>query len=640
MSDASELEKEVELLRERVADLQGARDYLENLVNYANAPIVVWDPDLRITRFNRAFERLTGYAADEIIGQEVAVLLPEIARGESLRKIVQASVAGHWESEEIPILCKNGDTRIVLWNSANVAPEDGAAPLATIAQGHDISERKEAERRTRRLTRVLRAVRNVNQLITKEKDRDRLLRGSCENLIKTRGYHRVWIALLDPSHRLLTASAAGFKESYLAFVEHLKRGELPYCVRKALGQSGAVWIEDPSVSCPDCPLSEERTDSGALTTRLEHEGRVHGVLSATVTSDFVADEEEFELFEEVAADIAFALSQIEAEGALRRSEARFSELVDALPQTICEMDEDGAIAYLSDHGLHAFGYTREDLEEGLHALQMLIPEDRERAQEDFGRLLGGERLGAAEYTALRKDGTAFPVLSYSTPLVRTEEPRRVRSIVVDITKRKEEERALREMLDGLIRGMGLTTKMRDPYTAKHQQRVTELACAIASEMALAEEQVEGIRVAGLLHDIGKIAVPAEVLAKPSELTGPELELIKAHPQLAYEILLGVDFSWPVADVVLQHHERLDGSGYPHGLKGDDIRLEARILAVADVVEAMASHRPYRAALGIDAALEEIEEKKGLLYDPEVVDVCRRLFREERFRFQSDDEPAG
>lgn len=165
--------------------------------------------------------------------------------------------------------------------------------------------------------------------------------------------------------------------------------------------------------------------------------------------------------------------------------------------------------------------------------------------------------------------------------------------------------------------------------------MTKLAEAIAIELGLDAEVVEGTRAAGLLHDIGKMAIPAEILSKPSQLTEMEMALIRSHPRVAYDILKPVSFPWPLAEIVHQHHERLDGSGYPQGLRGDEILMEARILAVADTVEAMASHRPYRAAVGIDAALEVIEASRGTSYDADVVDVCLSLFREDRFRFEDD-----
>jgi putative nucleotidyltransferase with HDIG domain len=192
---------------------------------------------------------------------------------------------------------------------------------------------------------------------------------------------------------------------------------------------------------------------------------------------------------------------------------------------------------------------------------------------------------------------------------------------------------IRDVLEGTVHIVGDTVEIRDPYTAGHQRRVTELASAIGTKLDLPEEKIEGLRVAGLLHDIGKMAIPAEILSKPTRLTEVEFSLIRNHPQVAYDLLKRIRFQWPVAQIVLQHHERMDGSGYPQGLKESDILLEARILAVSDVVEAMAAHRPYRAALGVDAALEEISKNKGRLYSEDVVDACLQLFTKEEFSFE-------
>jgi len=189
---------------------------------------------------------------------------------------------------------------------------------------------------------------------------------------------------------------------------------------------------------------------------------------------------------------------------------------------------------------------------------------------------------------------------------------------------------MRKSLDGTVEAIVRMLELRDPYTAGHERRVAQLACAIGKEMGLPERQVEGLRVTGYLHDIGKIAVPAEILSKPTALSDIEIAMVRIHPRSGYDILKDLEFPWPVAQAVLQHHERLDGSGYPQGLKEQDIILEARILMVADVVEAMASHRPYRASRGLDAAINEITANKEKLYDPVVVDACARLFAEHRF----------
>lgn len=187
-------------------------------------------------------------------------------------------------------------------------------------------------------------------------------------------------------------------------------------------------------------------------------------------------------------------------------------------------------------------------------------------------------------------------------------------------------------LDQAVTAIAGTVEMRDPYTAGHQRRVAELACAIAHEMGLDEICIQGLRMAGIIHDIGKIHVPAEILTNPGKLTDAEFEIIKTHPKAGYEILKGIDFPWPVAEIVLQHHEKLDGSGYPNGLREPDILPQARILAVADVVEAMASHRPYRPGFGVFPALQEISRNKGRLYDAAAVDACLRLFLEKNYSF--------
>ncbi len=184
-----------------------------------------------------------------------------------------------------------------------------------------------------------------------------------------------------------------------------------------------------------------------------------------------------------------------------------------------------------------------------------------------------------------------------------------------------------------VAALASTAEIRDPYTSGHQKNVTKIACSIAEHMGLSADLIKGLRIAGLLHDIGKISVPAEILSKPGKITKDERNIIKNHCRVGYDILKGIEFQWPVAKVVLQHHERMDGSGYPLGIQGEEILLEARILAVADVIEAMSSHRPYRAALGLDEALEEIRNNRGTLFDPVVVDACLDLASKGKVKFE-------
>lgn len=192
---------------------------------------------------------------------------------------------------------------------------------------------------------------------------------------------------------------------------------------------------------------------------------------------------------------------------------------------------------------------------------------------------------------------------------------------------------LQKAFEGTIQATALTVEWRDPYTAGHQKRVADLACAIAKECGFSDEQIDGVRVAGNIHDLGKIAIPAEILSKPSRLTENEFNLIKEHSQVGYDILKEIELPWPIADIVRQHHEKLDGTGYPQGLSGEEILIEARLITVADVVEAMASHRPYRPSLGIQKALDEIEKHKGDWFEPDFVDACLEMFNQKKYTLE-------
>jgi putative nucleotidyltransferase with HDIG domain len=257
----------------------------------------------------------------------------------------------------------------------------------------------------------------------------------------------------------------------------------------------------------------------------------------------------------------------------------------------------------------------------------------------FGKRLvaiwNGERVFETTALDVTLDGEPMHVsLRWTVPPGQEDSLERVLLAKTDITGIVEAERKVRKALDGTIEAIGRATESRDPYTAGHQRQVTQLAVAIVKELGLDGEVLEATQAAGLMHDIGKLSIPAEILSKPSALTPMEMELMKCHPRAGYDILKTVDFPWPIAEIVLQHHERLDGSGYPRGLTAEELRIEARILAVADVVEAMASHRPYRPSLGVDAAMSEILKGRGSRFDADVVDACVRLFREKGFAFSS------
>lgn len=257
------------------------------------------------------------------------------------------------------------------------------------------------------------------------------------------------------------------------------------------------------------------------------------------------------------------------------------------------------------------------------------------------RILNGEKRIEFETEKNQIAGSKLPCIISANPffgpdgeLVGIVEDLKDISILKEAeAKLQQSFKRLHKALEGTIHAMSLAVEMRDPHTAGHQKRVTDLAVAIARNLDLSEDKIDGLRMAALIHDIGKISIPAEILAKPGRITEKEFALIKDHPQVGYEILKKIEFPWPVAKIVLQHHERMNGSGYPQGLQGKHILLEARILAVADVVESIASFRPYRQALGIQTALKEITEERETLYDAQVVDICLNLFSEQRFMFE-------
>lgn len=313
-----------------------------------------------------------------------------------------------------------------------------------------------------------------------------------------------------------------------------------------------------------------------------------------------------------------------------------AQLLDVATDSIFVHDLKGNCVYANEMAYRSRGYDHKEF--AVLKLQALeVPEYAKLNEMRTKELLeNGELTFESEH--IRKGKPPMQVEVHSR-LVSSDNHKLIVTAVHDVTERKRTEEELREAseklqraMEGTIHAMAVTGEIRDPYTAGHQQRVAKLATAIAREMELTEEQVEGIRVAGTLHDIGKIYVPGEILSKPGQLRKNELNLIKDHAEVGYDLLKTIEFSWPVAQIVFQHHERVDGSGYPRGLSGDDILIEARIMGVADVIEAMASHRPYRPAFSVEKALLEIIQKKGVLYDPQVVDACFKLFNEKQFSF--------
>jgi PAS domain S-box-containing protein len=350
--------------------------------------------------------------------------------------------------------------------------------------------------------------------------------------------------------------------------------------------------------------------------------------------------EERSLVDGIAGMLGEMIERKRAEERLGQSEENYRNIVELAPDGIVTVNTKGVLTSCNTAFSQLTGFSKEEIV-GKHFSKLPTAnlKDIPKYSKIFGSIFKEGKSKAMELSWNHKNGTQ-QLCEFRANLMRNNGTIiGLQAIVRDVTERKqmEEERKrniakLLDIMRATIGAVAMTTEVRDPYTAGHQRRVTDLACAIAREMSLPEDQIEGLRMAAMVHDIGKIYVPAEILSKPGQLNDMEFGMIKMHPQAGYDILKNIEFPWPVAQIVLQHHERLDGSGYPSGISGDEIILEARIIAVADVVEAISSHRPYRPAIGIDRALDEISKKRCILYSPQVVDVCLKLVRVQEFKF--------
>ena len=333
------------------------------------------------------------------------------------------------------------------------------------------------------------------------------------------------------------------------------------------------------------------------------------------------------------------------EGELLKTSERLELAMDAGEHGFWDWNLDTNDIYFSPSYYTMLGYEPGELPMKLETwINLMHPDDKKAILPKVENYVKNARTYEVEFRLKTKDGDWKWILGKGKSFKKDIDgnSHRALGVHINITALKKSEEDLKETLEHLRKSFGVTIQVmvsaieaRDPYTAGHQIRSADLARAIATEMGLPQEKIEGIRMAGSIHDIGKLSIPAEILSKPTRLTDIEFSLIKEHPRKGYEMLKNVESPWPLAEITYQHHERMNGSGYPRKLKGDEILMEARIMAVADGVEAMASHRPYRPALGISAALEEIEKNKGVLYDPEVVDACLRLFREKGFQLKNN-----
>ena len=573
------------------AALREGEELYRTIFENTGTSIIIIEEDMTISMANEEFIRNTGYSSDEINGR---MKWTEIIHPDDLGWMVEQhqlrreSQGGALPSYEFRYITKTGHVKDTLL-TIKLVP----GTKKSIASLIDITKRKKAEDSLRESENRLRAQYNGNPIptYTWQKQGDEFILTDFNDSAKT--------------------STNGQRDSFLgrqASEIYKERPEILQNLQRCFHEKGIIRIE---------AISEHFMP-----------GRFVIITFVFIPPDLVMVHME---------DIT---ERKKSEEALRNSEEKYRNIFENSIEGIYQSTIDGRIITANAAFARMAGYNSpEELIKSIKDIgtQLYVhSEDRKRfmeIREAKGFIEGFE----VEF--YKKDGSKFWVV-INARAVKDEQGKilYIEGLIEDITNRKITEKQLHQTLDSLRKAVGTTIQVlvsavesRDTYTSGHQSRSADLACVIATEMGLAQDKIDGIRMAGIIHDIGKLSIPAEILSKPTKLTKLQFSLIKEHSRSGYEILKNVESPWPLAQIVYQHHERMDGSGYPRNLKGDEILIEARILSVADVVEAMASHRPYREALGIEAALEEIEKNKGILYDVAVVDACLRLFREKGYR---------
>ena len=606
---------------------------------------------------NDSFLKLGGYSREEVIGSSTKELNIWDNMEEKDRIFDRIKTGAAVDKVELTFRTKNGESRQMLFSARRIEV-DGRQLL--IADTHDITDRKKAEEELIRVYRALRILSDTNHALIHIMDEAKLLKEVCRIIVDVGGYRMAMVGIAEHNEAktILPVAHAGFESGYIKSInatwtdnEH-GRGPGATAIRTGMPYIAHNIQQDPAFALW-CEEAIERGYKSNIALPLISAGQTFGGLSIYSADTDSFDSREVEILKELANDLAFGIASLrmriksdQAEVALRESEERYRLIAENTADTIAVFDLNLNPTYISPSAINLRGYTvREAMKQTWN--QMLTPDSLERATKMFADQMALESSGTADpaRTALIeleeycKDGSTIWVeLSVSFLRDNNFKPIGILTVTRNITARKRAEMELQKTLEILRKAFGVTIQVmvsaievRDPYTAGHQKRVADLARSIATEMGLNKDKIEGIRMAGSIHDIGKLAIPSEILAKPTKLTNIEFSLIKEHSQSGYEMLKNVESPWPLAQIVYQHHERMNGSGYPRKLKGEEIIIEARIMAVADVVEAMASHRPYRPGLGLETALEEIEKNKGIFYDNDVVDACLRLFREKGYQ---------
>jgi PAS domain S-box-containing protein len=578
-------------------------DKLQKLIKHDTTMTVLLDTKGNIAVVNKAMADFLGHKQNKLIGINwIENFIPKKYQAKVLDvfKAMARSNILSLERYINPVRRVDGEEKIVYWQNSVIRNDTGQI-THVISRGVDITERQQLEK----------------ALLRSEQEKLNILNNIKEPVIYQDLEHRIiWL------NNIALESIADSADSII-------------------GRKCYEMFHKRDRPCIDCPMTKSKmTGKPGEAESTRYDGRIYHLHTYPVFDEKKNIVGVIEIGDEIT-------EHKKAELKLREIERRYHLLADNVADIIVVFDMDLNLTYLSPSASAVFGFDYDEMF-SITMADALPPEQLKMVSELFQKELAkaakkpGEMFTSTTLTVdvYKKDGTTVP-LEARMSFLRDESgiPIGILGVARDISERKKAEQdliksyeKLERALESSVSSMATIGEMRDPYTAGHQRRVTDLAVAIAREMELSKEKVNSIRIASLIHDIGKISVPAEILSKPGRLNELEFNMIKNHPKMSYDILNTIEFLYPIAEIVYQHHERINGSGYPRGLKGDEICMEAMVLMVADVVEAMASHRPYREALGIDKALEEIINNKGVLYDERVVDSCVKLFREKDFRF--------
>ncbi|MFZ4479494.1 MAG: HD domain-containing phosphohydrolase [Rhodoferax sp.] len=648
IAELNMLEDAVASQRKAETTLAALRESEEIFTHFMeNSPIYVFfkDEKMRSIRLSRNFEQMLGRPLDELLGKNMNELFPSDLAASMVVDDMKVLRDGRQVSVEEELGGR------FYWTTKFPILIDGT-PRFLAGYTIDITERRAADARIARLAVLYAAISQCNEAIVRSSGEAEMFATICRIAVQFGGMKMAWIGMIDPLAQTIR-SAASFGA---AGREYLKEINISTDSDSPIGRgpTGTALREDRQIWCQDFQNDPFTAPWHALAARvgfrsssalpLHRNGAVVGALMLYSGQINAFDEEARKLLAEMAADISFALDNFSRDAArekardeLRAAEEQFRGLVEKAIAGIFII-QDGRLAYVNPRFAELHGFDSVDELIGHERYSLIAEQDRGSMMELHRRLLAGEVKNlSAGFTALRKDGAQVE-LGVSIARGNFHDRPAIIGMAQDITEKKRAEDEIRRYVAELelafMSSVQVATRLielRDPYTAGHQRRVAAIAVAIGAEMQWSERRQEGLRVAGHLHDIGQITIPAEVLSKPGRLSTIAYQLVQGHAQAGYDVLKDVKFPWPVAEVALQHHERIDGSGYPQGLKGESIIFEARIIAIADVVEAMASHRPYRAALGIEKALEEIERGRAIRYDPTAADACLRLFRDKGYR---------